>query len=97
MRITQLCDTLGIESLPVILHLDDMPIALLLGGNGDDAFFPDPHTVPDGIFHQRLDGQRGNAKIRILYVISYFDVFKTHHFNVRIDAGMGKLFLQLNQ
>lgn len=57
---------LWIDAVPGISHRNAYPITALCNADGDNAFtFARLDTVDNGVFHQRLDQQAGNAAIHL--------------------------------
>ena len=71
-----------VKAYPVILYHDYMRCTFTVSGNFDDTFFAGTHTVPDRVFHQRLDRQRGDTVFSVPDIIFYADVRKSDHFDL---------------
>ena len=65
MRATCVFGGLHVKAPSVVADHDLIKVARFFRSNADDPVFNAAYPVTDRVLHQRLDGQRGNRKIRI--------------------------------
>ncbi len=84
-------DGLRVKTDTVVLHTQIAGRSIPPRVNDDMAIGLISDSMPDGIFHQRLQRERGQEKILILQIVLYGDVRKPEMFDVQIIVKMGQL------
>ena len=80
-----------IEAFAVISYRNPVKVCFPNGRYRHQAVLFPAHAVADGVFHQRLDGQRRNIKVIVLDMVFNMDAWKPQRFDLRIQPGMLQL------